>query len=239
MGCVPPLPGYFPAIASVVRKHGALLIIDEIMSGMGRCASLPNPTLHYWQSEGIEPSLVTVGKGLSSGYAPISAVLVHPTVSSVFKRGSGAFVHGHTYQAHPLSCTAATTVQEVLHENDKALVKNVATVGAYLGNKLTDVLGKHPNVGNVRGKGLFWGIEFVEDQATKKPFPKELGISSRVHLVGLRTGISLYPGGGTADGVSGDHVLLAPMYDLTREGADEIVSLVERVIKVTFEGIRK
>ncbi|KAH6712638.1 aminotransferase class-III [Leptodontidium sp. MPI-SDFR-AT-0119] len=225
LGAVPAVPGYFKAMREVCNKYGALLILDEVMSGMGRCGSL-----HAWEQEGVVPDIQTIAKGLGGGFAPIAAILINHRIADALSHGSGAFSHGHTYQGHPVSCAAAVEVQKIIAE-DK-LVDNVKVVGAYLGELLHEYLDVHPHVGNVRGKGLFWGIEFVKDKTTKTPFPKSLAVANTIFNVGMSSehGISLYPGQGTVDGVIGDHVLIAPAYGSTREEIKVIAELTRDVV---------
>ena len=151
LGCVPPLPGYFKAIKAVCDRHGALLILDEVMSGMGRSG-----TMHAWQQEGIVPDLQTVAKGLGAGYAPIGALLIGKKVVNVLTKGTGSFTHSQTYQGHPVACATAYAVQQVIEEEH--LLENVHEKGRYLGELLQLRLGGHQNVGNIRGRGLFWGV---------------------------------------------------------------------------------
>ncbi|KAI1916474.1 hypothetical protein LOZ61_001131 [Ophidiomyces ophidiicola] len=229
LGCVPAVPGYFPAMKAVCDKYGALLILDEIMSGMGRCG-----TLHAWEQEGVVPDLQTVGKGLGGGYAPVSGVLVGTKVATALERGTGAFRHGQTYQGHPLACAAALAVQKVIR--DEKLLENVRAMGDLLEAKLQEYVGGHPNVGNIRGKGLFWGIEFVQDKATKEPFDPKLAVGNRVQNTALtpKYSFSIYAGGGTADGKRGDHVLLAPPYNITPDEVELIARLTAAVIEDVF-----
>jgi adenosylmethionine-8-amino-7-oxononanoate aminotransferase len=148
---VPAVPGYFQAMRAVCDKHGALLVLDEVMSGMGRCG-----TLHAWQQEGIVPDLQTIGKGLGGGYVPAAGLLINYKVIEVLEKGTGAFSHGQTYQGHPITCAAALEVQKVIRE--EGLVENVARMGKLLGEELKKRLSGHPHVGDIRGKGLFWGV---------------------------------------------------------------------------------
>jgi adenosylmethionine-8-amino-7-oxononanoate aminotransferase len=165
LGCVPAVEGYFKAMRAICDKYGALLILDEVMSGMGRCG-----TLHAWQQEGIVPDLQTIGKGLGGGYAPIAGMLINSKVVNVLAKGTGAFSHGQTYQGHPLACAAALEVQRIVREED--LVANIAAMGKLLEKGLKTRLANHPHVGDIRGKGLFWGV------STPKPgqyLPLKLG----------------------------------------------------------------
>ncbi|EGX95642.1 aminotransferase [Cordyceps militaris CM01] len=233
LGCVPAVPGYFKAMRRVCDKYGALLILDEVMSGMGRCGSL-----HVWQQEGVVPDIQTMAKGLGGGYAPVAGMMINHRVADALTAGTGAFMHGHTYQGHPVACAAALEVQRIVREDN--LVENVKQTGKVLGSLLHQELDSHPNVGNVRGKGLFWGfkIEFVRDKETKTPFPVTAGIANAVHTTGLMdVGIMLYPGMGTMDGVHGDHVLVSPAYTSTAEDIGGIVKKIKETVDRTFAGM--
>ncbi|KAH7312512.1 aminotransferase class-III [Stachybotrys elegans] len=232
LGCVPAVPGYFPAMKKVCEKYGALLILDEVMSGMGRSG-----TLHAWQQEGVTPDIQTLAKGLGGGYAPIAGMLINHRVADVLKRGSGSFLHGHTYQGHPVGCAAALEVQRIIREEN--LVDRVKESGKLLSSLLHEYLDDHPYVGNIRGKGLFWGIEFVADKGTKTPFPPSAGVANAIHTEGLLVeGISLYPGTGTKDGVEGDHVLLSPAYNSTKEEIEEIALKTRNAVVQAFEKLQ-
>lgn len=175
---MPAVPGYFKAMKAVCDKYGALLIFDEVMSGMGRCG-----TVHAWEQEGVVPDMQTIGKGLGGGYAPVAGLLVGHRIIGVLENGTGAFAHGQTYQGHPIACAAALQVQKTIRQDN--LVRNVAQMGRLMERLLRERLEHHPHVGNIRGKGLFWGIEFVRDRATKEPFDPRGGIALRVHEKGL------------------------------------------------------
>lgn len=231
LGCVPSVPGYFAAMRRICDKHGALLIMDEVMCGVGRSG-----TFHAWQGSDINvaPDIQTLGKGLGGGHMPIAAMLINDRIVDALQKGTGAFLHGQTYQAHPVCCRAALETLRVIH--DEKLIDNVARAGVKLGALLHEKLDSHRYIGNVRGKGLFWGIEFVSDKQTKTPFPPAEGVAMGVHELGLQDpfNISLYPGTGTADGQRGDHVLLAPAYDVTDEQLEEIVRLTVAVVEEYF-----
>ncbi|WQF89240.1 Putative aminotransferase class-III, pyridoxal phosphate-dependent transferase, major [Colletotrichum destructivum] len=229
LGCVPAVPGYFKAMKSVCDKYGALLILDEVMSGMGRSG-----TLHAWQHEDVIPDIQTIAKGLGGGYAPMAGMLINHRVAKVLGDGTGTFSHGHTYQGHPVGCAAALEVQRIIQEEE--LVSNVRKQGLLLEKLLREHLGDHPYVGNIRGKGLFWGIEFVCDKLTKEPFPRSADVANRIYLTGFNEfGISLYPGTGTKDGVLGDHVLLAPAYTSTSEEIEYIAARTRDTIYRAFD----
>lgn len=229
MGCVPSVPGYFKAMKAVCDAHGALLILDEVMCGMGRSG-----TLHAWEQEGIVPDIQTIGKGLGGGYAPVAGILINHRIINALEKGSGSFSHGQTYQGHPLACAAAVEVQRIIR--DEGLVANVKNMGALLEKKLKERLGPHAHVGDIRGRGLFWGIEFVRDKKTKEPFPATLGIAQEIHDRAMREpfNISIYPGAGCVDGVLGQHVLIAPAYNITKDVVEDIVDRVARVVESVF-----
>ncbi|MBL6457670.1 aspartate aminotransferase family protein [Belnapia sp. T6] len=216
LGCVTALPGYFPAMKAVCDRHGALLILDEVMSGMGRCGAL-----HTWEQEGVTPDIQIVAKGLGGGYQPIGGILVHGRVIEGLTGGTGAFMHGHTYQAHPVACAAAVAVQKVIAE--EKLLDNVQAMGARLEQRLTERFGNHRHVGDIRGRGLFWAIELVEDRASKSVFDPALKLNERVKMQAYERGLACYPMGGTIDGRRGDHAILAPPYIATAAQIDEIV----------------
>jgi adenosylmethionine-8-amino-7-oxononanoate aminotransferase len=232
LGCVPSVPGYLKAMRDVCHRHGALLILDEVMCGMGRSG-----TLHAWQAEGVVPDLQTIGKGLGGGYMPIAAVLISEKVAKALQNGSGAFLHGQTYQGMPVQAAGALEVQREIRERN--LMQNVAKQGAYLEKRLRAALGEHPNVGDIRGRGLFWGLEFVRDKSTKTPFDSELQIAQRIHDVAISEpwNMTFYPGTGTVDGVLGDHVIVAPTYIITREEIDHVVETLRGVVEEVFAAL--
>ena len=218
-GAVPPVPGYFARIREICDKYGVLLIFDEVMCGMGRTG-----TLHACEQEGVAPDLMTIAKGLGAGYQPIGAVLVSSRVFNAFRKGSGFFKHGHTYMGHPMACAAALAVQKAIHSRN--LLENVRRQGEVLDAALRARLGDHPNVGDIRGRGLFRGIEIVADRATKEPFDPDLKVYTRVKVQAMLRGLMVYPAGGTADGRRGDHILLAPPFIVEE---DQIAEIVERL----------
>ena len=216
LGAVPPAPGYFRRIREICDRHGVLLILDEVMCGMGRTG-----TLHACEQEGIAPDLMAVAKGLGGGYMPIGAVLVSERIYDVFHRGSGAFQHGHTYIGHPLACAAALAVQRVIQRDH--LLENGKARGAQLEKALRARFGKHPHVGDIRGRGLFQGLELVAERATKQPFDPARRVHARVKSEAFARGLCVYPMGGTIDGRAGDHVLLAPPFISDPAAIDAIV----------------
>lgn len=230
LGCVPSLPDYFAAVKAVCDKHGALLILDEVMSGMGRTG-----TLHAWEQEGVVPDIQTIGKGLGGGYVPIAGMLIGHRVVNTLDNGTGQFVHGQTYQGHPIACAGALEVQRIIDQDN--LLNNVKTMGQYLETALKATFGNHPNVGDIRGRGLFWALEFVKDKASKEPFDPTENIAMSIHDQGLRSdpGVLLYPGRGCADGRRGDHVLVAPPYNITTQEIDLIVDGTRMAINHVFK----
>jgi adenosylmethionine-8-amino-7-oxononanoate aminotransferase len=216
LGAAPPTPGYFRRVREICDRHGILLILDEVMCGMGRCGSL-----HACEQEGVAPDLMAIAKGLGGGYQPVGALLASSAIVDTLRKGSGAFMHSHTYIGHPVACAAALAVQRVMRAQH--LVKKASDDGKYLTNKLRSVLGQHPLVGDIRGRGLLLGIELVEDRASKRPFPPALKLHAKVKAEAMKRGLLVYPMGGTIDGERGDHVLLAPPFIATRADLDTIV----------------
>jgi adenosylmethionine-8-amino-7-oxononanoate aminotransferase len=217
LGAVPPVPGYFRRVREVCDRHGILLILDEVMCGMGRCG-----TLYAFEQEGVVPDLVAIAKGLGAGYQPIGATLVAKHVYEAIVSGSGFFQHGHTYLGHAAACAGALAVQRRLHED--GLLARVGPLGAALERRLRSAFGAHPHVGDIRGRGLFWGLELVAERGAKRPFDPKLRVHARVKKAALKAGLMCYPMGGTLDGLQGDHVLLAPPFILEEAQLDELVS---------------
>ncbi|WP_445289618.1 aspartate aminotransferase family protein [Variovorax atrisoli] len=216
-GVLTPVPGYFKAVRAVCDKYGVLLILDEVMCGMGRTGSL-----HACEQEGVVPDLMTVAKGLGGGYQPVGAVLAQRRIVDAMSRGSGFFQHGHTYLGHPMACAAALAVQQVIRRD--GLVAKVREDGIAFGAMLAEALGSHPHVGDIRGRGFFWGIELVADRASKAPFDPALKVNAAIKKDAMSRGLLCYPFGGTVDGRQGDHVLLAPPFIATRQDLQEIAA---------------
>jgi len=187
-----------------------------VMCGMGRTG-----TMHAWEQEGIAPDLEVVAKGLGGGYQPIGGVLIARKIVDAINSGSGGFMHGHTYQAHPVACAAALEVQRIIR--DDHLLDNVRAMGTRLEAALTERFGNHRHVGDIRGRGLFWALEFVAGRATKQVFDPALKMNERVKREALANGVAIYPMGGTIDGRQGDHVIVAPPYIVTAADVDTIV----------------
>lgn len=215
-GAVPPVADYLKRVRAICDRHGVLLILDEVMCGMGRTG-----TLHACEQDAVSPDLMTIAKGLGGGYQPVGAVLLSDKIFESFASGSGFFQHGHTYMGHPMAAAAAVAVQTVI-ERDR-LLDNVVAMGDRLRNRLEERFGDAPHVGDVRGRGLFMGVEIVEDRAAKTPFDPALKLHAHVKREAMARGLMIYPMGGTVDGVRGDHVLLAPPFIVTETEIDEIV----------------
>jgi adenosylmethionine-8-amino-7-oxononanoate aminotransferase len=215
-GAVPPVADYFKRIRRICDRHGVLLILDEVMCGMGRTG-----TLHACEQEGIAPDLMTIAKGLGGGYEPIGAVLLGRHIYDSFANGSGFFQHGHTYMAHPLACAAGLAVQETIRRDN--LLANVRDMGALLRRRFGERFGNHPHVGDIRGRGLFQAVELVEDRSSKAPFDPARKLHAKVKKAAMARGLMVYPMGGTIDGTRGDHVLLAPPFIVTAPQIEEIV----------------
>jgi adenosylmethionine-8-amino-7-oxononanoate aminotransferase len=218
-GAVTAPPGYFPAIRRVCDRHGALLVFDEVMCGMGRTG-----TLHAWEQEGASPDIQMIAKGLGGGYQPIGAILIHARIIAALEAGSRAFQHGHTYLAHPTACAAALAVQQTIAE--EGLLERVVARGRYLEERLRGRFGNHPHVGDVRGRGLFQAIELVQDRGGRTPFAPGHKLHARVKRAAFARGLACYPSGGTVDGTRGDHVLLAPPYIVSEVEIDRIVAIL-------------
>ena len=223
LGAVPALPGYFQAIKRVLDRHGCLLILDEVMCGMGRTG-----TLYASEQEGVVPDLVCIAKGLGAGYQPIGAVLVQAAIADAIRDGSGFFQHGHTYIGHAVACAAALAVQEVIADED--LLARVRVLGARLEAGLMERFGNHHHVGDLRGRGLFRGLELVADRTTKAPFDPGRKLNAKVKAEAMARGLMVYPMGGTIDGLNGDHVLVAPPFVATEADIDTIVDRLGEAI---------
>ncbi len=227
IGAVPPVPGYFKRIREICDRYGVLLILDEVMCGMGRTG-----TLYACEQEGIVPDIVVMAKGLGAGYQPIGAMLIAERVYEPIAAGSGAFMHGHTYMGHPVACAAALAVQQVMERDD--LVANVRRQGKALEAALIERFGNHRHVGDIRGRGLFWALELVRERATKAPFAAELALHARVKRQAMARGLLCYPMGGTVNGKAGDHVLLAPPFIVKQPEIAEIVGLLGEAVEAAI-----
>ena len=223
LGAVTAAPGYFKRIREICDRHQVLLILDEVMCGMGRTGSL-----FACEQEGVTPDLVAIAKGLGAGYQPIGAVMCTREVYRAFEEGSGFFQHGHTYLGHPAACAAGLAVLSQFEERD--LITRCRTQGDKLDAALRERFGQHAHVGDIRGRGLFRGIEFVADRETKEVFDPALKIHARLKKTAFENGLICYPMGGTIDGRRGDHVLVAPPFIISDDEIGELVDKLGRSV---------
>ena len=219
LGTCPAPEGYFQVIREICDEHSVLFIADEVMTGLGRTGK--DWGIQHW---GVEPDLIATAKGLSGGYMPLGACIVSDEVSEAFKE---PFAHGHTYGSHPVACAAGVAVLDYVKKHK--LVQRSAELGEYLHERLRELY-EHPTVGDVRGMGIFAGVEFVKEKGSKKPFPAEIGFSCRVLERCIENGLLVYPGTATVDGFLGDHIQVAPPLVVTREEIDEIVAILDASI---------
>ncbi|WP_439103829.1 aspartate aminotransferase family protein [Celeribacter marinus] len=227
LGAVPAVDGYFKRIRDICDANGILLILDEVMCGMGR-------TGHLFASEydGISPDIVTIAKGLGAGYQPIGAMLCSSEIFETIANGSGFFQHGHTYLGHPMATAAAKAVVAQLTGGE--LIPRVQVMGDLLQSRLEERFGQHPNIGDIRGRGLFRGLELVADRGTKDPFDPSRAINKKIKAAAMENGLMCYPMGGTIDGQRGDHVLLAPPFIITEDQIGELVEKLDRAIAMAL-----
>ena len=223
LGSQPAVPGYFQRIRQICDAHGVLLIADEVMSGMGRCG-----TLYAMEHEGVAADLIVMAKGLGGGMQPIGCVLASHGVVEAYRTGSGAFTHGHTYMGHPVGCAAALAVQQVMRE--EGLIDHVHNNGPKLEALLQERFGNHAHVGDIRGRGYFWSLEFVTDRASKAVFDPKEKRYARLGQEALARGLICYPMGGTIDGVRGDHVSLAPPYNASDRELELAIALLGEAV---------
>jgi len=230
-GVLPPVPGYFKAIRELCDRHGILLILDEVMCGMGRTG-----TLHACEQDEVVPDLMAIAKGLGGGYQPIGAVLAQKKLVEVFRKGSGLFQHGHTYLGHAVACAAALAVQRVIQRD--GLVAQVQARGQTLHALLQQTFAEHPHMGDIRGRGLFWGLELVADRASKQWFDPALKLHARIKREAMALGLMVYPMGGTVDGRCGDHILLAPAFITSEADLAEIVTRLHDSVNRAIDSTR-
>ena len=224
LGAVPAVKGYFQTIREICDRHKVLLIMDEVMAGCGRSG-----TYFAFEQEGITPDIVTLAKGLGGGYQPIGAVIAQGFIHQGIVEAFGSFAHGHSYVGHATVAAAGLAVMQVLE--DENLLESVKNTGSLLRNRLREVFAEHPHVGDIRGRGLLIGIELVEDRETRAGIRKELGVPAAIRSAAMENGLICYPGGGTADGVDGAHILLAPPFIYQPQHVDELVSKLEHILK--------
>jgi adenosylmethionine-8-amino-7-oxononanoate aminotransferase len=222
-GAVPPVRSYLQRIRQVCDKYGILMILDEVMCGMGRTGHL-----FACAEDEVKPDIVTIGKGLAAGYQPISAMLIREPIYEAIVSGSGILRNGQTFAFHATACATALAAQRVIEEDN--LLANVRVRGQQLRALLTDVFSEHPNVGDVRGRGLFVGVELVADRKSKAVLPPERNLAVKIRAAALQAGMLCYPLGGTIDGKAGDHVLFAPPFITTESEIAQIVSIFSRVL---------
>lgn len=230
-GVLMPVPGYFRAVREVCDRYGVLLILDEVMCGMGRTG-----TLHACEQESVVPDILTVAKGLGGGYQSIGAVLAQERIVAAMREGSGFFQHGHTYLGHPVACAAALAVQQVMARD--ALVPRAAQLGLHLERTMRSAWSDHPHVGDIRGRGLMWGIELVADRHTKAPFDPALKLHARIKQQAMQRGLMVYPMGGTVDGRHGDHVLIAPPFVASTAQLDEVVQRLDDAMSAALASLQ-
>jgi adenosylmethionine-8-amino-7-oxononanoate aminotransferase len=227
LGAVPPTKGYFERIREICDRHGALLIADEVMCGSGRTG-----TFFAMEQEGVAADLIVIAKGLGAGLQPIAAVLASEKVIAAIEAGTGATAHGQTYMGHPMVCAAARAVLDTIDRDH--LLDNVRARGEQLDASLKARLGQHPHIGDIRGRGLFRGVEFVRDRESKTPFPAEAKLAYRLKAAAMARGLMIYPSSGCADGILGDHALLAPPYIVS---AADVEMIVERFAQAVDDAI--
>ena len=229
-GAVPPVPGYFKAVREVCDRHGVLLILDEVMCGMGRTG-----TLHACEQESVVPDLMTIAKGLGGGYQPIGALLANKRIVDAMSAGSGYFQHGHTYLGHAVACAAALAVQQVIERD--GLLANVRARGQSFAARMAGRFAGHPHVGDIRGRGLFFAVELVHDRHSKAPFAPAAQLHARIKRECMARGLMTYPMGGTIDGVAGDHILLAPPFIVEEVHLEIIVDRLHAAIDAAIASL--
>ncbi len=227
LGAVPAVAGYFKRIREICDKYGVLLILDEVMCGMGRTGYL-----YACEADGVSPDILCIAKGLGGGYQPIGAMLCSGEIYRTIEAGSGFFQHGHTYLGHPVAAAAGLAVVSAIL--DRQLIPRVREMGGKLEAALQAKFGQHANVGDIRGRGLFKGIELVENRETKEPFAPERRLAAKIKAAAMANGLICYPMSGTIDGKIGDHILLAPPYILEEEHIEELVTKLDMAISTAL-----
>ncbi|MCD8504278.1 MAG: aspartate aminotransferase family protein [Burkholderiaceae bacterium] len=228
-GAVPSVPGYFKRVREICDQYGVLLILDEVMCGMGRTGYL-----FACEHDGITADIITIAKGLGAGYQPIGAMLTSQKIFDAIAKGSGFFQHGHTYLGHPVAAAAASAVLDVL--TSEGMMDRVKAQGDKLQASLENALGSHPHVGDIRGRGLFRGVELVQNRDTKATFDPAKKLHAKIKANAFERGLICYPMGGTIDGLNGDHVLLAPPFIIDDAQIDEVVSKLTQSIEAALQG---
>ncbi|HMQ94889.1 MAG TPA: aspartate aminotransferase family protein [Amaricoccus sp.] len=226
-GAVPPAPGYFRRIREICDRHGVLLILDEVMCGMGRTGSL-----FACEQDGVAPDIVCIAKGLGAGYQPIGVMICTAEIHDTIAAGTGFFQHGHTYIGHPAATAAGLAVLRAIL--GRHLLPRVQEKGEQLAGALTERFGQHPHVGDIRGRGLFRGLEIVADRESRDPFDPARRVAAGIKRAAFEAGLICYPMAGTIDGRTGDHVLLAPPFIIGDGEIDELVDKLDRAISVAL-----
>ena len=227
LGAVAPVTGYFTRIREICDRYGVLLIFDEVMCGMGRTG-----TLFACEQEGVAPDILTLAKGLGAGYLPIGAMMCSKRIHDAIDQGSRSFQHGHTALGHPVACAASLAVVRAIL--DRELLPRVRTTGAKLMYTLGNHFGGWDCIGDIRGRGLFIGLELVQDRASKQPFDPALQMHKRLKQTALANGLLCYPAGGTVDGISGDHILLAPPFVIEDAHIEELVAKLDLSLRAAL-----
>lgn len=231
LGAEPPAPGYFKRIREICDQYGVLFIADEVMCGMGRTGYL-----FALEPEDACPDIITIAKGLGAGYQPIASVMASENVIDAIIKGSGNLWNGHTYMSHAIACAGALAVLNVIEEDQ--LLGAVRSQGAKFEKMLRTTFENHPNIGDIRGRGLFWGLEIVADKKTKQPFPAELNLAGKIKSDILENGMLSYPSQGCIDGISGDHILLAPPYTVSDGELDTIIKITLSSLQTQLDKIK-
>ncbi len=229
-GALTPPAGYFQRIREICDRHDVLLIADEVMTGLGRTGAWF--AMKHW---GVVPDLMCLAKGVAAGYVPIGATVVHHRINDTFHNRRNVFQHGHTYMGHPLAAAAGVAVIKYIEEHK--LVDRSRRLGKYLREQLQEAFGEHPNVGDIRGRGLFMGMEFVKDREHQTPFEPETAFHRLVGDAAFERGLILYPMGGTLDGRRGDHLLIAPPFIITRAQIDRLVKILGEALAVAVKQV--
>ncbi|NVO55057.1 aspartate aminotransferase family protein [Rhodobacteraceae bacterium B1Z28] len=227
LGAVVAVDGYFKRIREICDQYGVLLILDEVMCGMGRTGHL-----FACDHDGVAPDILCIAKGLGAGYQPIGAMLCTGQIYGAIRDGSGFFQHGHTYIGHPVATAAALAVVRELTDRD--LPARAGVMGEKLQSALQAAFGQHPNIGDIRGRGLFRGLELIADRDNQTPFDPSLGVAGKIKKAAVAEGLICYPMSGTRDGKNGDHILLAPPFIIEDEQIEELVTKLARAIQVSI-----
>jgi len=229
-GAVAAPEGYARRVREICSKYGVLMVADEVMCGVGRCG-----TWRALAHDGVEPDIMYTAKGLAGGYAPLGAAIISERIYQAIASAFGTLATVHTYSGHTAACAAGLAVQKIIVRD--GLVEKCRRDGEYLMKRLHDEFGQHPFVGDIRGRGLFVALEFVQDRETKAPFPAERGLYAKVRDEAFARGLLCYPSPGTVDGYSGDHVLLSPPYTISRDEIDQMVDLLKASINAALEQV--